>query len=379
MGPRAQLRILAALLLLAVGASCSAGSDEETGASSDPTTTTEAVAEYAPAGLRAIEGFEPWIGRDPSSPPDHRGDRLCAETESFFDPDAEKHDITCELEGANLAAEAPSVGDEITVMTWNVERNIALDDQIEAFRDGTIPMPDILLVSEVDRGCDRSDGVNGGWEFAQAVGFNYVFGVEFVEGVRENLSTPCEHGQAIFSRHPIGNVELFRHVNTGTDRYDNPDEPRIGTRVDLEADVAIGDRLVHVVSVHYDDRPDEAEEQARNGQAQVTAERGLRHDVPTVIGGDMNTILYLLDPSPTSSRSVAAKAFWDRGWHDTHVDVPGRITVPFDFGGTTVPALVDLLWVRDPESVSDPSWCSVEDCGELSDHLPQWFTWTIAP
>ena len=299
------------------------------------------------------------------------------------DPDAEKHDITCELEGANLAAEAPDPdADHLLVMTWNLERNYELDAEIAAFADGTIPVPDVLLASEVDRGCDRSDGVDGGWELAEAVGLNYVFGVEFVEGARpegaqDALSAPCEHGQAIFSRYPIGNVELFRHVNTGTDRWDDPDEPRIGTRADLEADIAVGDRLVHVVSVHYDDQVTEAETAARAGQARVTAERGLDHDIPTVVGGDMNTAFYLMDATPTAARAPAAKAFWDLGWHDTHVGIADRVTAPRELAGSEVNAIVDLLWVRDPATVSEQGWCDPADCAAISDHLPQWFRWEL--
>lgn len=367
------IRLLAAAVVVAAGA-CSG--DRGTTASDDAaaSTLTTMPNDLAPAGLVELADFEPWLGSDPTDTPDPIGDRLCVETASFEDPTAEKHDITCELEGANFATEAPPATDQIVVMTWNVERNYELDAQIELFVSGAVPTPDVLLASEADRGCDRSAGVNGGWELAKALGMNYVFGVEFVEGVRDGLSTPCEHGQAIFSKYPIGNVELFRHINTGTDRYDNPDEPRIGTRVDLEADIAVGDRLVHVVSVHYDDRIDEAEEQARNGQAEVTASRALRHDVPTVVAGDMNTALYFLDASSTSTSSVAAKTFWDKGWRDTHAGIAERITVPFELSGSTVPAVVDLLWVRDDAVTSDPSWCSVEDCGPASDHLPQWVT-----
>ena len=371
------LRCRAALLaLVACGGVLAACGGSEDGAALAP--EGEAV---LPVGHRPIEGFE--VFESTTDAPDPIGHRLCAETASWDDPDAEKHDISCELEGANLAAEAPDPdADHLLVMTWNLERNYELDAEIAAFADGTIPVPDVLLASEVDRGCDRSDGVDGGWELAEAVGLNYVFGVEFVEGARpegaqDALSAPCEHGQAIFSRYPIGNVELFRHVNTGTDRWDDPDEPRIGTRADLEADIAVGDRLVHVVSVHYDDQVTEAETAARAGQARVTAERGLDHDIPTVVGGDMNTAFYLMDATPTAARAPAAKAFWDLGWHDTHVGIADRVTAPRELAGSEVNAIVDLLWVRDPATVSEQGWCDPADCAAISDHLPQWFRWEL--
>ncbi len=311
--------------------------------------------------------------------PDHREFRLCDETASFDDPRAEKRDITCRFEGASFAPEMPAVED-LVVMTFNMERNYRLDAQIQAFLDADdeLVLPDVILASEVDRGCARSGSRNGGREFAEALGYDYVFGVEFVEGVRSNLPTACEHGQAIFSRFPIGNVELFRHQSFGYDRYDSPTEPRIGSRADLEADILVGDRIVRVVSVHYDDKLEEAP--GRVNQAKATSQNHLQENVPTVVGGDMNTALYFLDPSPLAVFSEGARTFWWSGWSDTHAGRPNRITVPFELLGVVFPAVVDLLWVRtvDRARVSDPQGCPVSRCGDLSDHLPQWMTLSLA-
>lgn len=321
--------------------------------------------------------------------PDVTTDRLCEETSSFTDPDAEKADITCAFEGGQFA-DTSEPKDALVVMTWNVERNYRLDEQIALLTDPPdgVPLPDVLLGSEFDRGCERSGEVNGAFELAQAAGYDYVFGVEFVEGVRplsaahEQLTHPCEHGQAILSRYPIGNVTLFRHPYSGNDVWDSPTEPRIGTRADLEADILVGDRVVHVVSVHYDDQPFGAEAAARLEQAIGTADNGLEPEIPTVVGGDMNTAFYFTDLSPEASSAPAAKAFWDRGWVDTHDGQPDRITVPFRLseGSDPIPAVVDLLWVREDESAAstDPSWCPLKVCGSLSDHLPVWITYDLA-
>lgn len=264
-------------------------------------------------------------------------------------------------------------------MTWNMERNYRLDAQIEAFLspEPGLVRPDVILASEVDRGCARSGSRNGAREFAEALGYDYVFGVEFVEGVRSDLPTPCEHGQAIFSRYPIGNVELFRHRNLGYDRFDSVGEPRIGSRADLEADILVGNRLVHVVSVHYDDRPEE--EPGRIDQARGTAANNWTRPVPTVIGGDMNTLFYFFDPSPLSLFDPAARELWRAGWVDTHEGRTGRVTVPYSLLGVVFPAVVDLLWVRSFEldRVSDPAGCPEARCGALSDHLPQWVTMAL--
>lgn len=335
-------------------------------ASPPPDTVDPATVEFTP--------FEP-----PSGVPDHLGDRLCDETATFDDPSTEKVELTCRFEGGRFAAPEPAPSSELVVMTWNMERNYELDAQIGAFLEPPpgLVVPDVILASEIDRGCARSGDRNGAREFAEALGYDYVFGVEFVEGVRAGLPTPCEHGQAIFSRFPIGNVELFRHRNLGYDRFDSVSEPRIGSRADLHADLLVGDRLVHVVSVHYDDRPEE--EAGRIDQATATAQRNLARPTPTVVGGDMNTILYFLDPSPLSLFDPAARELWKAGWVDTHQGRPGRVTVPFPLLGVVFPAVVDLLWVRGFEQhrVSDPDGCPVASCAGLSDHLPQWITLSL--
>ncbi len=315
--------------------------------------------------------WQPFVGS--LTPPDPLNDRLCLEGENPVND--EKYTITCRLEGANFALNTtPPPTDEVVVMTYNMERNFQLDQQIQTFLTAgdRLPIPDILLASEVDRGCGRSGQRNGGYEFAQALGLNYVFGVEFVELPRSSMSTLCEHGQAIFSRYPIGNVTLFRHPASGNDEFDDPNEPRLGTRVDLEADIRIGDRYLHVVSVHYDDRP--SEQPARTEQAIGTATNALAYPKQVIVGGDMNTAFYFLDPTPRASTSEAARVFWQRGFYDTHNGLRPRITVPFDLGGITFPAVVDLLWVTDLASIKDPRGCDVDLCGDLSDHLPQWVT-----
>ena len=147
--------------------------------------------------------------------PDVTTDRLCVEA---ADPEGapDKVFIDCAMEGANLAPDLPPT-DELLVMTWNLERGVHLDEQIEAFRSGALPLPDVFLISEVDRGCSRSGSRNGMWDLAEALELNYVFAVEFVElprpdGSGGTVDELCEHGNAVASRYPIGNVGQLRHA-----------------------------------------------------------------------------------------------------------------------------------------------------------------------
>jgi len=321
-----------------------------------------------------------WIPYEPPPAADVTTDRLCAEAATWDDPSTERYDIDCAFDGGSYAEADPAPQDAIVVMAWNMERNYQMQAQVDFFADlpAGVPFPDVLLVSEVDRGCERSAEVDGARVFAEALGYDYVFGVEFTELPRnsasETFTHPCEHGQAVFSRFPIGNVRLFRHPARGYDEWDDASQPRLGTRADLEADIQVGGRYLRVVSVHYDDRPEE--QPGRTEQAVGTADNHLDSPIPVVVGGDMNTAGYFLDLSPTATNSEAARAMWERGWVDVHVDLDDRITVPFELGGATVPAVVDLMWMRESDigRSSDPGQCPIEVCEGLSDHMPVWST-----
>lgn len=317
---------------------------------------------------------------EPPPAADVRTDRLCDEAATWDDPSAEKIDITCRFDGGRYADPDIAPKDALVVMAWNLERNYAMEAQEAFIRDlpDGVPFPDVLLVSEVDRGCERSAEVDGARRFAEAGGYDYVFGVEFTELPRdtpsETFTHPCEHGQAIFSRYPIGNVGLFRHPDRGYDPWDGPSQPRLGTRADLYADIRVGDALLRVVSVHYDDLP--TEQDGRTEQAVGTGAFHADSPVPVVLGGDMNTFAYFGDLSPTATTSPGARALWSTGWVDLHNGLPDRLTVPFGGGDNPIPAVVDLMWMREADASrsSDPGQCPVPDCGDLSDHMPVWAT-----
>ena len=113
--------------------------------------------------------------------------------------------------------------DEIVLCAYNVEHGLRMDDQLSAFfGDGGVPTPDVLLISEADRGCTRSGNRNVARDYARALDMYYVYGVEFIElprfwGPGGGVRHRCEHGNAIVSRFPLGNVELIRHFPTGGD------------------------------------------------------------------------------------------------------------------------------------------------------------------
>lgn len=316
--------------------------------------------------------FVPWLPDDDAA--DVRTDRLCAESDAP-DEAADTVQIDCRLEGANLAPDDAPPTDAPTVMTWNVERGIHLDDQLTLLLDDPrVPRPDILLASELDRGCSRSAYRDVAREYAEALKMNYVFAVEFVElprpdGPGGTIEAPCEHGNAIFSRFPIGNVGTLRHADN-RDWYLPPGErddaePRLGGRIDVFADVRVGDRTLHVVSVHYESNP--FFEQDQRNQALGTAEQAAAQPHPVVVGGDTNNGTYFVDLQQGTRTDPTVERFFERGFEDAHAGLP------WDERGTRGGLVIDLLFGLGV-AFSDPALCPAEACDPLSDHRAVWAT-----
>ncbi|HVP06043.1 MAG TPA: endonuclease/exonuclease/phosphatase family protein [Dehalococcoidia bacterium] len=305
----------------------------------------------------------PWQAGDP----DPARDRLCSGRAKLLD---------CRIEGANFAREPAPAKDEIVVCAYNVERGLRLDAQLRAFTDDPgMPAPDILLLSEADRGCTRSGNRNVAREYAQALGMCYVYGVEFIElprlwGPGGRVARRCEHGNAIVSRYPLGNVRLVRHRfsrswNSAWQRVLHIGEPRLGGRMALTADVRIGGRLLRVYAVHFESGRADPH---RLAQAQELIEDAA--DVPhgVLAGGDMNVGRYLgLRHFPGEpAEEPATTALFAAGYADAHAALPPDQRATTDSG-----VAIDLLFgrgVRFTAAGIGPRciW------GGLSDHLPVW-------
>ena len=307
---------------------------------------------------------EPDLGRDP----------LCA---GSLGP---TH-LDCRIEGASFIPRTEAPKDEIVLCAYNVERGLRLDDQLRAFAGAAgMPTPDVLLISEADRGCTRSGDRNVTREYARALGMCYVYGVEFVElprfwGPGGSVRRRCEHGNAIVSRYPLGNVRLVRHRRTRSwhstvQRVLHVGQPRLGGRVALAADLRIGDRMLRVYSVHFESgrrgRGSRSPDAYREAQAVELMDdaSGLQQGV--VIGGDMNVGRYLGLSGDDESVEPVTDALVEAGYEDAHAALPRRERVTTDSG-----LAIDLIFGRGvrftgsgvgPQSV----W------GGLSDHLPLW-------
>jgi hypothetical protein len=102
--------------------------------------------------------------------PDVRTERLCPEASAPDDaPDTTF--INCQIEGATFSATEPEPSDELVVLAYNIERGFGVDAQLDMITSGVdFPVPDVLLLSEVDRGCQRTEFRNIAREYAERLG-----------------------------------------------------------------------------------------------------------------------------------------------------------------------------------------------------------------
>jgi endonuclease/exonuclease/phosphatase family metal-dependent hydrolase len=351
-----------AFVLAALLAGC--GPTDDAATSSTGTSTGTGAAYDGPRSKGAAEGYT--FTQPPllTTKPDVASERLCTPP---ADPEADAITIDCSVEAASFAKDTPPK-DELTVVVWNIERGLKLDATIAALKEGErVPSPDILLASELDRGCSRTGGRHVAWDLAEALGMNFVFGVEFVELPREGggggtITDTCEHGNAILSRYPIGNVRVVRHA-TQQSWYDT-EEPRYGGRVYVAADVLVGDAIVHAYVVHFES----GGEDIRRAQSTEVAADAKARPFQMVLGGDLNAAFYRLDLTSGSSLDGATTPMLEAGLLDAHAGVP------VDDRATHEPGtILDILFTNGAFTRS-PGLCPLQDCLELSDHAAVWTT-----
>lgn len=314
---------------------------------------------------------------------DPRTDRLCVEAAA---PDRvpETTFIQCRIEGAKFAPSDVPPKDELTIVAYNIERGFGIDAQLAAILEhGDIPVPDVILLSEADRGCQRTGLRNITREYAEALGAYYVFATEFVElpGNRAPggpYDPPlCEHGNAILSRYPLGNVRAIRHAANRSwytpPGHPNPDEPRLGGRIAVAADMKVGDRLVRLYSLHLESTLSTL--RVRDAQALEIAVDADAIRGPVIVGGDLNAFFAKLDFANGTRNDATTQVFLQRGFVDAHAPIPleQRDTI-FD----PVPLVIDFVLVRDAR-VRSAGLCPSARCGGLSDHLPIWALVDIGP
>jgi endonuclease/exonuclease/phosphatase family metal-dependent hydrolase len=339
------------------------------------------IASFAATPARAAKLQPP--PKPAATDPDVLTDRLCAES---ADPDAapDKIHIHCRLESGEFApVPSPTAAPpkQALIVAYNMERGMKLDKQIELLKNNPdFADPDVMLISESDRGCSRTDYKNVTRDLAKALGMNYVYGVEYIELARkaklatDNNETMCEHGNAVLSKYPISGADQIRHkiaqnwyMPPGPGRENN--QPRLGGVMAVIADIAFPGSTLRVYAVHLDSVLNGGDEMRRSEALEI-AENAEDIAGPVVVGGDMNTIFYLNDIQTGGKKDSAPQVFFNAGFKDAHSALTSkkRSTTIMQFGTRLV---IDLIMVRSAQ-VAESGVCPPKICDPLSDHLPVW-------
>mgnify|MGYP005806618327 CR=1 FL=1 len=193
-------------------------------------------------------------------------------------------------------ASRENAGDALRVVTWNVER-LRHGDAIAATLGGLAP--DVVLLSEVDKGMARSGNSHPLSVLADRLGHAYAYGVEFVElgsgneaersatGAVENAEG--FHGNAVTSAIPLLRPFLVRLDAAGGWFRAERGQPRIGGRMAIGGQVHIRNRRVTVVSVHLENRTDPAGRAIQTSHLLDAIDK-YDPDAPVLLGGDFNTL-----------------------------------------------------------------------------------------
>ncbi len=204
----------------------------------------------------------------------------------------------------------------IRVVTWNIQRGIHADGQIQLLRSHPVLADaDVILLNEVDLGMARSGNRDVAKEMAQALGFAYVFGNSYlcldhgdVRDVRDGHSGEANqqglHGNAILSRLPIRRAQNISIAIT-KDKFQSRNEKRLGHKKALLAELDTPWGPLCCVAAHLDPigSPLQRAHQLRDIIAAIDAQ-GCQQ---VLIGGDFNTTTYDLASMPRLLGNLARK------------------------------------------------------------------------
>lgn len=187
------------------------------------------------------------------------------------------------------------LGRDYTVVAWNLERCLFPEDSAAHIA----PLaPDVVLLSEMDHGMDRTGQRHTTEVMAADLGMTYAYGVEFYE---MELGGPTErafckdgfnalgwHGNAILSAVPFEAVTMIRLDDHGHWFTTAHGEPRVGGRNAIAAILPGPAGPVCVVSTHLESNA-QADHRAAQFDRLMDAVDAFAPGMPVLIGGDLNT------------------------------------------------------------------------------------------
>ena len=160
----------------------------------------------------------------------------------------------------------------VRVMTYNIHHGRGMDERVDLDRIGKLIREqnvDLVALQEVDKGTQRTDGIDIAADLAALTGMHFVFekNIDFQGG---------EYGNAILSRHPI---------LTSTNRHYKMLRPG-EQRGMLSATIEVNGRKLIFVATHLDYRPDPAERISNVGEIEEFVSASGTN--PIIIAGDFN-------------------------------------------------------------------------------------------
>ena len=248
--------------------------------------------------------------------------------------------------GRPAAVAAPAVlPDRLAVVSWNIERGVRFAGVLDTLKKLNA---DVLLLQEVDRGCDRSGRRDVAADLAAALGMNWIFAGEFQEIGEGAKGRAALHGQAILSRYPITDAGVVVFADQARLRWRlNPVQPRRGGRMALRA--RTGGMLVytaHLESGGNDTlRRKQLDEMVRDQQRQARPEERV------VLAGDFN--------NPPVAQSSMFGAIRSERFIDSHGGAPRLTSI-----GRSYP--IDWIFVKNLAFLES----NVYIVNGVSDHFP---------
>jgi endonuclease/exonuclease/phosphatase family metal-dependent hydrolase len=264
----------------------------------------------------------------------------------FLTEPALKADDIHTIMGRPAALAAPVVLPErLAVVSWNIERGVRFAGVLDTLKKLNA---DVLLLQEVDRGCDRSGRRDVAADLAAALGMNWIFAGEFQEIGEGAKGRAALHGQAILSRYPITDAGVLVFAEQAGFRWRlNPVQPRRGGRMALRA--RTGGMLVytaHLESGSNDTlRRKQLDEMVRDQQRQARPEERV------VLAGDFN--------NPPVAQSSMFGAIRSERFIDSHGGAPRLTSI-----GRSYP--IDWIFVKNLAFLES----NVYMVNGVSDHFP---------
>lgn len=276
-----------------------------------------------------------------------------------------------EIEAGGPQPSRSSLATSAKLIFWNVERLRHLDAIAAILKTHR---PDVVLLSEVDRGMARTGNTDRVAILSDRLGMGFLYAVEFVElglgDVHEQRQHAGEvnvwgfHGAAILSDLRLQAPALIRIERRGNwfglDRH----EPRVGGTIALLAFVSVAGEPVLMVNVHLESH----ETPASRGQDMANLLRlveGLAPGGRVVMGGDFNTstgshaerhgdpegwkallaqdTLRLLRPEPHEPLFAEAAAM---GYDWKSCNLPDQPTTRYPAGSPRPPVKIDWVFTR---------------------------------